>query len=105
MQNLSLNEAAGASAMDGAALLVSAGESDVPSRDSNEACAASRGGGGGGGGVGAAVRFARRASRGSVDMTRLRMAQLLAGGPRGTISCSLALRVTHVRVDGPDDRC
>lgn len=69
MQNFSLKASDGLPAMEGAALAVAVGESAVPSKNSGDARAASRReGGGGGGGVCTAVRFARRASRGSVDM-------------------------------------
>ena len=69
VQNFNLKEFDAASDARGAATLVAAGDSALPSNC--EGCIVSGGGagggGGGGGGVGAA-RFARRASRGSVDM-------------------------------------
>lgn len=72
MQNLSLKDSDGDSRAGLVACLVSAGESAAPSRDNADACAISGGGGGGGGGgVWAVVRFARRASRGSVDMVAI----------------------------------
>ena len=70
VQNLSLKESGWESGITGAVVAMSVGASDAPSRDSGEACVASGGGGGGGGGGVGAARFARRASRGSVDMMR-----------------------------------
>ena len=71
VQNLSLKESEGEPGTAGVQVALSAGESDGPSRDRGEACVVSGGGGGGGGGGVGAVRFAKRASRGSVDMMEM----------------------------------
>jgi hypothetical protein len=71
VQNLSLKESEGDTSAGGTEVAFSAGKSDGPSRDRGEACVVSGGGGGGGGGGVGAVRFAKRASRGSVDMMEM----------------------------------
>ena len=71
VQNLSLKESDSEPGTAGAEFILSAGDSDGPSRDRGEACVVSGGGGGGGGGGVAAARFAKRASRGSVDMMKM----------------------------------
>lgn len=85
MQNLSLKESDGDSEAARDACVESEGESAAPSRDNEDAWASGGGGGGGGGGVRAVVRFARRASRGSVDMAAI---LIICGSGR----CRKALR-------------